>query len=70
MPSLVTYDDFPSMGFDYHPQYIRRLVRVGKFPKPIKGAGCPDGKRRGVNAKFHWRRKDVEDYLAKKPRQV
>lgn len=71
MQSMVTYGDFKSMGLDFEPQWIRILVRRNKFPKPIAGAGIDGRKPSGRNAKFHWSRKDFEQYIAtKKPRQV
>lgn len=71
MQSTVSYCDFKSMGLDFEPHWIRVLVRRNQFPKPIAGGGVDGKKPSGPNAKFHWSRKDVEQYIAtKKPRQV
>lgn len=68
MKDLVTYEDFPSMGLKVRPHWIRMCVRLGAFPKPIKGAGIDGAKKAGSRAKFFWRRADVETYIeTKKP---
>lgn len=37
---LLNYDDLKSKGFNYSRVHIWRLVKEGRFPKPVKlGAG-------------------------------
>lgn len=70
MKDLVTYEDFASMGLKLRPHWIRMCVRLGEFPKPIKGAGIDGAQKVGSGAKFYWRRADVEKFIAtRKPRQ-
>ncbi len=64
MKELVTYEDFPSMGLKLRPHWIRMCVRLGEFPKPVKGAGINGAKHRGRRSKFHWSRSDVEKFIA------
>lgn len=67
---FVTYEDFPMMGLNLHPVWIRKMARLGKFPKPIKGSGIDGAKATGKAARFHWRKADVENYVAvRKSRQ-
>ena len=32
---VFTFDTLPAKGITFHPNHVRRLVRRGKFPKPI-----------------------------------
>jgi prophage regulatory protein len=32
---VFTFKTLPEKGIDFHPNHVRRLVRAGRFPKPI-----------------------------------
>lgn len=57
---LVSYDDLKAMGIDYPPRYLRFKVRIGQFPRPVKG-----GRARNEGP-FHWRRSDVLKWIESK----
>ena len=44
---LLSFEDLPDKGIPYHPQHIRKLVKAGAFPRPIKL-----GQGRGATSAF------------------
>ena len=52
---LLDYAALPDKGIKFSYMHLRRLVRAGKFPKPIK-VGCRD----------HWAEAEVDQYIADK----
>jgi predicted DNA-binding transcriptional regulator AlpA len=42
---LSVYELKPEKGINYSPRYIRKLTRLGKFPKPVPLS--PGGRRKG-----------------------
>jgi len=36
----------------YHPEHLMRLVRAGRFPRPIRPGGTPSGAVRFVEAEL------------------
>ena len=33
---LLAMDELPDKGIRYHPQHIRKLIKAGLFPRPIR----------------------------------
>lgn len=64
MKDLVSYEDFPTMGLKLRPHWIRMCVRMGEFPKPVKGAGIDGAKQCGRGSRFYWSKADVEKFIA------
>ena len=52
---LLDFDGLKEKGIKFSDKHLRRLVRAGKFPKPIK-VGCRD----------HWAEPEVDEYIAAK----
>lgn len=40
---FVTYAALKEKGFDYSKEHLWRLIKAGKFPKPVRGLG-PENK--------------------------
>ena len=51
----LDFDALKQKGVRFSDTHIRRLVRAGKFPKPIK-VGCRD----------HWSEVEIDQYIADK----
>jgi prophage regulatory protein len=42
---LLNWDDLTARGITLHPNHLRKLIKAGKFPAPVKvGAGGRQGK--------------------------
>jgi predicted DNA-binding transcriptional regulator AlpA len=52
---LLDFDGLKQKGIRFSDTHLRRLVRAGKFPKPIK-VGCRD----------HWAEFEVDQHIADK----
>ena len=40
MTRLLSYDDLRNRGIKYSRTQLWRLIRAGRFPRPVKVAGC------------------------------
>jgi prophage regulatory protein len=40
---LLSYEDLPAKGINYSRAHIFRLIKQGKFPKPVKGVSKANG---------------------------
>lgn len=56
---MVSYEGLKAMGVAGSPRYIRQLIRMGRFPKPVSGG-------RAERKAFEWRESDVKAYLKSK----
>jgi predicted DNA-binding transcriptional regulator AlpA len=57
---LLSYDDLKVMGVPHSPYNVRRMVRNGRFPKPIAGGRSPH------LGPFRWDKRDVLAWLKKR----
>jgi predicted DNA-binding transcriptional regulator AlpA len=40
---LLSRRDLQELGIKYTPQHLARLIKAGKFPRPLKPSGAPNG---------------------------
>ena len=52
---LLDFDGLKAKGIAFSDTHLRRLVRAGKFPKPMK-VGCRD----------HWSEAEIDQFIADK----
>jgi prophage regulatory protein len=52
---LLDFDGLKDKGIKFSDTHLRRLVRAGKFPKPMK-----------LGARDHWLEAEVDQYIADK----
>ena len=51
---IVRFDDLPSKGVIYSRPHLWRLIKAGRFPKPIKG----------LSSENAWLESDIDAYIA------
>lgn len=56
----IGYKELAQMGVALKPPTIRRRVRMGTFPKPVRGG-------RGGEGRFEWDKAEVMAWLKGKP---
>jgi predicted DNA-binding transcriptional regulator AlpA len=54
---LLDLKDLVELGIDFHRDHLRRMVKRGRFPRPIKMSP-------GDSGKLFWRAEDIEAFLA------
>jgi prophage regulatory protein len=42
--SFITFDNLHERGIRFSRQHLHRLIRQGKFPRPVKLSGSPNGR--------------------------
>jgi hypothetical protein len=58
---LIGYADLPTLGVEFHPVHIRRMILRGEFPVGIRLGMGPNGR-------VAFRVRDVLDWVAKRER--
>jgi predicted DNA-binding transcriptional regulator AlpA len=53
---LCSYADLPKLGVSFHRKHLERLIKKGKFPKPVK-IGY------GANGRVAFRVRDIMEWI-------
>ncbi|MEJ0076849.1 MAG: AlpA family phage regulatory protein [Alphaproteobacteria bacterium] len=53
---LIGHDRLPDLGINYNSDYLRRMVKRGAFPEPVRLSP----------RKLAWRETDIDDWIAAK----
>jgi hypothetical protein len=60
---LIGYADLPTLGVEFHPVHIRRMILRGEFPTGIRVGMGPNGK-------VVFRVRDVLEWIAKREEET
>ena len=54
MVNILRFDDLASKGVKYSRPHLWRLIKAGRFPKPVKGLGSENA----------WLESEIDDHIA------
>jgi hypothetical protein len=56
---MLSYEDLKDRGIRFHPASLSRMVRQGRFPRPVKLSGVPGGRK-------SWAEQVIDEWLARR----